>query len=204
MMFVKIWKFGLIALLLCGFAATSGTARAQQRPASLNVNFAVVNYQRIFRDAAATRSIGPQIAKLKKHFESQFKDVQKKLQAAEQDLQTQRTILSPEAYAEKQKAFKNQVNSVQRDVQTVQQLVARAEGDAYKSVRQAFHLITQELAKERSFELIFPRSGLIHADARYDISDEVLKRLNKRLPSVTIKLPAVSRREPATSSSKKK
>ena len=204
MLFMKISKTGLIALTVCGLAAMAQTASAQQRSASLSVNFAVVNYQKIFRDATATRSIGPQIAKVKKHFETQFKEIQKKLQSAEQDLQSQRTILSPEAYAEKQKAFKNQVNSVQRDVQTVQQLVARAEGDAYKSVRQTFHQITEELAKERSFELIFPRSGLIHVDPRYDISDEVLKRLNKRLPSVTIKLPAVGRREPAASSSKKK
>ncbi len=187
---MTILKFSFIGLLICSFTVTAGPAIAQKKLPSANIKFAVVNFQKIFREAAATRSIAPQIVKLKKSFEIQFKDIHKKLRSAEQDLQGQRTILSPEAYAAKQKEFKKQVKGVQRRVQTVQRMIGRAEGNAYKSVRQAFHRITQEVAKERSLELIFPRSGLIHVDSRYDISNEILKRLNKRLPLVTVKLPA--------------
>jgi Skp family chaperone for outer membrane proteins len=201
---MKILYFSFIALLICSLASGAGPALAQQKLPPANIKFAVVNFQKIFREAAATRSIAPQIAKLKKSFEAQFKDLQKKLQSAEQKLQSQRTILSPEAFAEKQKAFKRQVNGVQRNVQSVQRMVGRAEGDAYTSVRQAFHRITQEIAKERTLQLIFPRSGLIHVDPRYDISDEILKRLNKRLPSVTVKLPAERTGQAKSASPKKK
>ena len=201
---MKILRIVIFALLIGGLGVTTGPVSAQQKLPSAKVKFAVVNFQKIFRESVATRSIPPQVAKLKKSFEGQFKDLQKQLQAAEQDLQTQRTILSPEAYAEKQKAFKKQVNGVQRDVQTVQRMVGRAESDAYKSVRREFHLITQEVAKERSLDMIFPRSGLIHVDARYDISGEVLKRLNKRLPTVKVKMPAASTAGAKPRSRKKK
>jgi outer membrane protein len=186
---MKKIKFGLIVNLLYGIVIISSPVYAQNTASPANLKFAVVNFQKIFREAAATRSIPPQVAKLKAKFESQFKDIQKKLQAAERDLQNQRAILSPDAYAEKQKLFKQNINGAQRDVQTVQRMVGRAEGDAYKIVRSEFHKITREIAKERSLDLIFPRSGLIHVHARYDISDAVLKRLNKRLPSVKVKLP---------------
>ena len=96
------------------------------------------------------------------------------------------------------------MNGVQRDVQTVQRMVGRAESDAYKSVRGEFHRITQEVAKERKLDMIFPRSGLIHVDARYDISGEILKRLNKRLPTVKVKLPASSTAGAKPRSRKKK
>lgn len=198
----RISKCVVVLLFIGCLVAGAAAPAAAQR--TLPARFAVVNFQKIFREAAATRSIAPQIAKIKKSFESQFKDLQKKLQAAEKDLQRQRTILSPEAFAEKQKAFKKQVNGVQRNVQSIQRMVGRAEGEAYKRVRQAFHQITQEVAKERSLEVIFPRSGLIHVDPRYDISDEILKRLNKRLPLVTVKLETGRKGQPSSSSKNRK
>jgi Skp family chaperone for outer membrane proteins len=164
----KFRKYVLFVALIGGLTASAGQAIAQKKVPTGNVKFAVVNFQKIFRDSAATRSIAPQIEKLKKSFETQFIDIRKKLQQAEKDLQGQRAILSPEAYAEKQEAFKNQVNGVQRNVQTVQRMIGRA---------------------EKSLDLIFPRSGLIHVDARYDISNEVLKRLDKKLPFVKVKKP---------------
>ena len=201
---MNISNFKFVLLLICGFSISTWPAFAQQKVPSANIKFAVVNFQKIFREAAATRSIGPQVVKLKKSFEAQFKDLQKKLKSAEQDLQGQRTILSPEAYAQKQKSFKKQVNGVQRNVQAVQRMVGRVEGDAYKTVRRTFHRITQEIAKEKSLDLIFPRSGLIHVNPKFDISNEILKRLNKRLPFVTVKLPAEQKGRAKSPPSKKK
>ena len=201
---MEFLNFTFIALLVCSLTVSTGHASAQQKLPPGNIKFAVVNFEKIFREAAATRSIAPQIVKLKTKYESQFKDLQKKLQSVEQGLKGQRNILSLEAYAEKQKAFKKQVSGVQRNVQTVQRMVVRAEGNAYKNVRRAFHRITQEVAKERSLDLIFPRSGLIHVNSRYDISDAILKRLNKILPFVKVKLPARAYGRPKVSPGKKK
>ena len=201
---MEFLKFTLIALLVFSQTVSTGPASAQQKLPPGNIKFAVVNFEKIFREAAATRSIAPQIAKLKKQFDGQFKDLQKQLQSVEQGLKGQRNILSPEAYAEKLKAFKKQVSGEQRNVQTVQRMVVRAEGNAYKNVRRAFHRIAQEIAKERSLDLIFPRSGLIHVNSRYDISDAILKRLNKNLPFVKVKLPARAKGRPKVFPGKKK
>ena len=201
---MEFLNFTFIALLVCSLTVSTEHASAQQKLPPGNIKFAVVNFEKIFREAAATRSIAPQIVKLKTKYESQFKDLQKKLQSVEQGLKGQRNILSPEVYAEKRKAFKKQVSGVQRNVQTVQRMVVRAEGNAYRNVRRAFHRIAQEVAKEKSLDLIFPRSGLIHVNSRYDISDAILKRLNKILPFVKVKLPARANGRPKVSPGKKK
>ena len=201
---MKISNASLIVLIVGTLALMATPATAQQNASPANVKFAVVNFQKIFREAAATRSVTPQIATLKKVFEAEFKGFQTKLQAAERDLKNQRTILSPEAYAQKQEIFKKQVNGVQRKVQAAQRMVGLAQDNAYKSVRQAFYRITQEVAKERSLDVVFPRSGLIHVNGKYDISDEVLKRLNKVLPSVKVKMPTAGEGKAGGSSLRKK
>lgn len=173
-----------------------------QGKAPTSMRFAVINLQLILRDAAATKTIRPQIEKLKKSYESQFKKFEQELRTTDQDLQRQRTILSPEAYASKRKAFKERVNSLQREVQTVQRLLDRAGRNALGKVHRTFHEIRAEIAKEKSLHFIFPRSGLLHVDPRFDLTAEVLKRLNKRLPSVTVKMPRRSKPPQAGPASK--
>ena len=182
-------------MIALSFSVSGGILAAQKTMFPNQGKFAAVNFQKIFRESSAARSIRPQVLKLKKTFEKQFKDLQKQLKATEKDLQRQRAILSSEAYAQKQKLFKDRVNSVQRKVQTVQRMVRRAESNAYKEIRREFHRITQKIAKENSLQVIFPRSGLIFVAPKLDISDEILKMLDKRLPRITVKLPSVQERE---------
>ena len=85
----------------------------------------------------------------------------------------------------------------------MQRSLDKAGSDALGKVHRQFQEITVALAKERSIQLIVPRSGLLYVDERYDISDEVLKRLNKQLPSVTLVLPETTSDEGAGAPDKK-
>ena len=61
-------------------------------------------------------------------------------------------------------------------------------------------VVASEIAKEKSLQVIFPRSGLIFVAPKYDISDEILRMLDKRLPRIKVKLPFVQEREHKISS----
>ena len=185
----------IVILVVLSFSVSGRTLAAQKHMFPNQAKFAAVNFQKIFRESSAARSIRPQILKHKKLFENKFKELQKQLKAREKDLQRQRAILSSEAYVQKQKQFKDEVSSVQREVQTVQRMVRRAESNAYKHIRREFHRIAQEIAKEKSLQVIFPRSGLIFVAPKFDISDEILRMLDKRLPRITVNLPPVQGRK---------
>jgi len=43
------------------------------------------------------------------------------------------------------------------------------------------------MAKEKGFTLAIPSSQVLYYDSSLEISDEVLKRLNEKLPSLTVK-----------------
>ncbi len=50
--------------------------------------------------------------------------------------------------------------------------------------------IITDLAKEKGFIVAMPTSQTLYADPKLDISDEVLKRLNEKLPKFDVKFDA--------------
>lgn len=190
-MLMRLMSKCRVALVCAAIGLLPAAAVAEEKNPDGALRFAVINVQKILREAAATKTIRPQIEELKKTYQAKFKKYEEELRVANQDLQRQRTIITPEAYAQRLKKFKARVNKRQREVQSVQRMLDKAGSDALGKVHRQFRQIAIELAKERSLQLIVPRSGLLYVDPRNDISDEVLKRLNKELPSVTVVVPEV-------------
>lgn len=179
----------LIAFLVLVALAPMRPAAAQQQDTK-SFTFAVIDVQRVIRDAKATETIRPQVEKLKDRYEKDFKEQEEELRAANQDLARQRAILSPEAYAERRRDFQKRATEVQRKVQETKRRLDHALGTAMSEVHNVLREITADVAKERSLTAIFPRTSVILVERQYDITAEVLKRLDQRLPSVTVKVPA--------------
>ena len=95
----------------------------------------------------------------------------------------------PEGYAERRKAFERRVNDTQRQVQGVNRLLDGALANAMRKVHKTLRDITKELAQERSLQFVVPKRVLIFYEKRVDITQEVSRRLNKRLPRVKVVMP---------------
>jgi len=183
---IALWAAALVLAVL----AMAGSAGAQQqKQEDPTFSFAVIDVQRVIREAKATQSIRPQIEKLKSGYEKDFEKQEQELRAANQDLAQQRAILSPEAYAERRRDFQQRATAAQREVQETKRRLDHALGTAMSKVHGMLRQVTAEIAKERSLTAIFPRSAVILVERRYDITDEVLKRLDERLPSVAVSVP---------------
>jgi outer membrane protein len=182
--YIAFWT--VVLALVVAVSVVPGPVRAQ---GGTTFSFAVIDVQRVVRDAKATEMIRPQIEKLKDGYEDEFRKQEEKLQAANQDLARQRAILSPEAYAERRREFQQRASQMQRDVQDTKQRLDHALGTAMNSVHNMLRQITAEIAEEKSLTAIFPRTAVILVERKYDITDEVLKRLDARLPSVAVTMP---------------
>jgi Skp family chaperone for outer membrane proteins len=88
--------------------------RAQQLPPTVA---AVIDYQRILREAAAARSIREQIESRRKAYQGEISKEEQRLHEADKEFAKQRSLLTPEAFAEKRQAFEEDVSEVQRLVQ---------------------------------------------------------------------------------------
>jgi len=170
----------LIAFSVLAF--NSEVARSQ------NTSIGVIDIQKVLRSSVAARSIRPQMEKLKANFQQRFKKSEAALLKAKQDLERERAIL-PEGFAERRKAFERRVSDTQRQVQTVNRKMDRALANAMRQVHKNLRAITKDLAKERSLQFVVPKRVMIFYEKRFDITQEVSRRLNKKLPKVKVVLP---------------
>ena len=184
--------FFIVLAALAVMLAQPHSAAAQAKKAAQGgaiERIGVVDVQKILRDASATRAIRPQLDKLKNKYQAQFKKEEDELRAADQDLERQRAILSPEAFNEKRVEFQKGANDRQRKVQDARQLLDESLGKAMGVVQDQLRAVLIQVRDEHKLQLILFRSAVIAMDTRFDITDEVLKRLNQKLPSVTVTVP---------------
>lgn len=170
----------LILLSICFVDITN--ARAQ------GTKVGIIDVQSVLRSSVAARSIRPQMESLKADYQKRFKQSEADLLKAKKDLERERTIL-PEGFAERRKEFERRVNDTQRQVQAVNRMLDRALANAMRQVHKTLRLITKELAREQSLQLVVPKRVLIYYENKFDITQEVSRRLNKRLPNVKVVMP---------------
>lgn len=167
--------------LVCG----ATIAVAQNLP-----GVAVLDVQRLQRDSAASKSIQGQI---KKQFETHQQEITKQeneLRNAEQELSRQRTLISPDAFAERRRQFEQRVANLQRDVQNRKRELDKSALAAQRIVEQSLNEIVQQLVTERKLTLVLVKNQTIFSAPELEITDDVMKRLNTKLPSVKVPPPA--------------
>jgi outer membrane protein len=180
-------------LLLAGLFAAAIVAT----PAYAQQNIAVVDIQRIMRESNATKSITSQIETQRSAYQQQITKQENDLRNAEQELNKQRTIISPEAFAERRRAFEQRVGNLQRDVQNRKRELDKSFSVASGIVERELNAIVGALVEERKLTLVLPRSQTIYYNPQMEVTDEVMKRLNAKLPSVTVPPTAATPAAPA-------
>lgn len=196
--FARIAAVGMLAACLAAPAAAqapkpaeSGAAAQAAGPTSepKGTKVAVLDVQRILREAQAMKNIRDQIGALRKTYQEEIEKLQADLRTANEELRRKRSILSPEAFDEERRKFDQRVAEVQRIVQQRNQQLDRANADAVLQVQKAYNDIVVELANERAYGLIFRKSATIIVHPPIEVTPEVLARLDKRLPAVKVVAP---------------
>tara|TARA_B100000242_G_scaffold277480_1_gene234175 strand:+ start:373 stop:951 length:579 start_codon:yes stop_codon:yes gene_type:complete len=183
-------RYSFIILVLWSLVSAS---QAQQQNFSLKSNldrFAIINIQKVLRLTLATKAIKPQLNKIRDQMQKKVQDREKALKAENLSLQEQRAILSPEAFRQRRLDFQAKVAALESDVRSFRKRLDAAGRAAMGQVKKSFSSVAADLAAERKLQLILPRAAAIYVDPAFDITDEVLKRLNKKLPTVEVVLPS--------------
>jgi Skp family chaperone for outer membrane proteins len=158
-------------------------AAAQKLPPAVA---AVIDYQRILRDAAAARSIRDQIEARRKAYQEEISKEEQRLHEIDKEFAKQRSVLSPEDFAEKRREFEQDVAGVQRKVQERRRELDRLSAAALNEVKEALIAIVTSIAEERGFNLVLPTSEVLFFARSLDLTEEVLAKLDARLPQVQL------------------
>jgi Skp family chaperone for outer membrane proteins len=167
--------------------------QAQESPGKEYPSVAIINLQKVLKESAAARTIRPQMVNLKKTYDAKYKKTEADLRAVSQTLKSARSILSPEVYATRRQEFKNRVTAMQREVQSINRALDRGLAVAMGKIHSAVRKITRDLAGERSLKLILSQRGVMFLDPKLDLTSEVIKRLNEKLPRVKVEISSAKR-----------
>ncbi len=166
-------------LVIAGLAP----AAAQTLP---DVRIAVIDYSLIQQNSTALIDIKSQIERRRQIYEEEITLQEQALRAEDQELVRERSILAADAFAQKRREFEARVAEVQRIVQERKRELDQAYQFGQEQVQRTVIEIIAELSEVYGFNLVLGRQQIVFADSALNISEEVLLRLNERLPRVEL------------------
>lgn len=185
------WVGRTLGALLLGLTAlTAGPARAQTSPASAPQTVIVIaDINQILRDAKSAKDVQTQIDKAMTDFSHQVSTSENELQRMRDALERERNTLSPDAYSTKTREYQQHFDALDRSVQARRQALQQSYNEAMTKIENTALQIIAQIAGERKATMVLTRAAVLFAANSLDITAEVTKRLDAKLPSMTVKLP---------------
>jgi Skp family chaperone for outer membrane proteins len=148
---------------------------------------AVIDYQRILLESAASKSIAGQMDERRKAFQDEIGKEEQRLHEARKSLGKQRSILSTEAFETKQEDFEVEYAGVRELASDRRKQLEDASAEALNDVTGALVEIVTGIAEERGFNLVMPASQVLFFARQIDLTEEVLAKLDGRLSEVAVR-----------------
>jgi Skp family chaperone for outer membrane proteins len=141
-----------------------------------------------------------QIEAKRTEYQKELTRQEDELRKESEHLQRQQSTLSAEAFKAKGRELQAKVNHYERDLQSKRQALERSNAEALKQVDEVVKKIIFDIAKERKVNLVLQRNELLLYDPAFDVTDQILQKLDEQLPTLTVNFVApvpVAAPEPA-------
>ncbi|MGB2234228.1 MAG: OmpH family outer membrane protein, partial [Candidatus Puniceispirillum sp.] len=185
-LFGKLATVFLISSLFFGSAIAQDSATKQ---ADLSVNrIGLVDIEGVLRSAAASEKVRKLLDEQRDKFQQEFNFIEKQLQDTERDLTLKKGVISDAEFDAQRIAFQNKVTRVQQDIQYRRQALDSAYQKAQNDLRALAIDILAEIAAEKKLDLILARNSALIFLPHYNLSNEVLLRLNERTKNAKIEI----------------
>ena len=187
-MHYRLAKF-LVLLLAATFISTTAIAQETIQDSDLNVKrIGLVDIEGVLRSAVASEKVKVLLDEQREKFQQEFNVIEKQLQDTERDLTLKRGVISDAEFDAQRIAFQNKVTKVQQDIQYRRQALDSAYQKAQNDLRALAIDILAEIASEKKLDLILARNSALIFLPHFNISNEVLVRLDERTKNAKIEI----------------
>lgn len=186
----------LAFLFFAGLSGGLGDAWAQQPPAPpapaatptgpTSLTIMVVDVQSLLQNSKSAKMVRQQIEGKRNEYAKEISQQEETLRQERDALQRQQSSLSADALNQKGREFQAKVNELDRNVQSKRQALERSNAEALEKIQEVMLKIITDIAKDRKANLVFQRSELVLFDQGFDVTDEVLQKLDEQLPTLTV------------------
>ncbi len=155
-------------------------APAPPRPFPEGAKVAYVNIQAVATNSAQGKAFSARIKELQDKKNAELAEKQKALQAAQQKLQTQATVLADAARSQLEKDIDRMTRELQFLTQNAQAEVQELQQELQQEFQKQLEPILAKVAAARGLHMLFSvaDSGLVWADTGLDLTEVVIKELD--------------------------
>lgn len=161
------------------------------RPFPEGAKVAFVNIQRVANESAEGKAATAKVKELNDRKLAELGERQKNIQAAQQKLQQNLSVLSDTARAQAEKDIERQQVELQRATQDAQAEVQELQQELQIEFQKKLLPVINALSLEKGLHMVFSQvdSGLVWADPGLDITAEVIKRFDQATGATAPKPP---------------
>jgi Skp family chaperone for outer membrane proteins len=179
----KTAPFLFLFLWLCGSAWAE---EAVPIPSSV---VAIVDVQRVLQESSAASRVKKQVEDQSSYFQKQIAKEESFLRDEEKKLAALRENAEADQYSAAEQKLRERFLFVERQVQARRKDLDLAYNAAMKKVREYLVDIVEKESKARGVNLVVVKQQVIWHDSTIDMTDVVLRDLNKQLPDITLDFP---------------
>ena len=170
----------LVKLFVVTFLVLVSTyAHAEQRIAYLDMNF-------ILNNSDAGKGAQDFLQNSFKKNQKKFNDMENKLKEAEKDLLSKKTILTKEEYQKKSDDLRKKVIDYQSQKRASLDKIASQRAVARQKLLKKLDPILSNYIKDNNISLIVDKKTIILGNKDLDITNIIVEKLNKELPSLKL------------------
>ena len=168
-------RFFVVTVLLL----VSTHVLAEQKVAYLDMKF-------ILNNSKAGKGAQDFLHKSFQDNQKKFLDKENELKTEESDLLTQKTILTKVEYQKKSDDLRKKVIDYQSQRKASLEKITVQRAEARQKLLEKLDPILQTYIEENDISLVIDRKNVVMGNTNLDITDIIIKKLNKELPSLSI------------------
>jgi Skp family chaperone for outer membrane proteins len=150
-------------------------------------NIAVIDIEDVLKNSDAMKDAQKKISKKQENFQKEIDTKQEALEKESKKILAKKGSLSEEGFAKEQEKFSKKVDDLKTLVNSRQDTLKKASLDVINNINSSIKAIVGDIKEEKKLDVIISASSTINYNEELNISDEVLKRLNKKISKVEIK-----------------
>ena len=169
-----------IFLVLFGF-----NVHAETYP---NTSIAIVDLNLILSESKAAKGATKDFENIQQVTESEIVESDKLMLEERNKLIEQQSVIAPEAFEVKAQDYEKKLQNYQAEKQNKLRKLEGVLQQARNEILENVKPILEELSKELGVTVILEKNSVLLSATNMDITDEVIKKLNKELPKIKVSL----------------
>jgi len=182
---LRVVAIAAMTTLLCATRVLApADALAQQNPVPLVI--AVLDVNLLLRDSSAAKAVRDQVDKQRDAYQADLVQQENKLREIDKQLAQQRASLSQDEFNKRRDDLNKQIDALRAESDKRKQQLEKAFNTGMQQVTKVLEGVLADIAKQRGLTLVLNKAMVPLSNNSLDITQEALKALNTKLPTVNV------------------